>query len=114
MKWIKACRLTDLPVGHTYSLALADEFVLLCRVSETEIYAIENICTHDDGPLGEGDLNGTVVECPRHGARFDVTNGTVLRLPAATSLATYPVRLTDDWIEVALEGWDDSSDSEDG
>jgi len=103
MKWCKACRLTELPTGHTRPVELADEFILLCRVSDAEIYAIENVCSHDDGPLGEGSLTGKVVECPRHGARFDVTNGTVLRLPAATPLDTFPIRISDGWIEVALE-----------
>jgi 3-phenylpropionate/trans-cinnamate dioxygenase ferredoxin subunit len=59
-------------------------------------YAIEDRCTHDDGPLAEGDLLGCHVECPRHGARFDAETGKALTLPAVRPVASYPVRVTDD------------------
>ncbi len=54
-------------------------------------YAIEDRCSHDDGPLCEGDRDGFKVECPRHGALFDLRTGAVLSLPATVSVETYPV-----------------------
>jgi 3-phenylpropionate/trans-cinnamate dioxygenase ferredoxin component len=66
-----------------------------------EFYAIEDRCTHDDGPLADGDLEGVVVKCPRHGACFDVKTGEFLRGPAGTvDVPTYAVRLEGDNILV--------------
>jgi 3-phenylpropionate/trans-cinnamate dioxygenase ferredoxin subunit len=104
MVWQKVCPIDDLKVGETQKVEVADEFVLLCRVSEREVFAIEDMCSHDDGPLGEGVLDGETIECPRHGARFDVRTGSVVRMPAPTPLNTFAVRLNQEgWIEVALE-----------
>jgi 3-phenylpropionate/trans-cinnamate dioxygenase ferredoxin subunit len=102
MSWIKALALTEIAVGQTRAVTLQDEELLLCRVSESEIYAIENLCSHDDGPLTEGALTDRMIECPRHGARFDVTTGAVNRLPAASPLLTFATRINSGWVEVAL------------
>lgn len=66
-------------------------------------YAIEDVCTHDDGPLAEGDLYGFEIECPRHGARFDIRTGAVTRMPAVIPVPWYPVRVEGDEIQVGLE-----------
>ncbi len=67
---------------------------------EGEYYAIEDVCTHDDGPLAEGTLTGCVVECPRHGATFDVRTGKALSAPAFVDVPTYPVRVQEGKIQV--------------
>lgn len=57
-----------------------------------KFYAIEDVCTHDGGPLVEGEIvNGNEVECPRHGARFDIITGQALSLPAFTPTTAYEV-----------------------
>jgi 3-phenylpropionate/trans-cinnamate dioxygenase ferredoxin component len=58
-------------------------------------FAIEDRCSHDDGPLCEGDRDGFEVECPRHGARFDLRTGAVLSLPATEDVEAYPVTVRD-------------------
>ncbi len=65
-------------------------------------YAIGDVCTHDDGPLGDGELDGFQIICPRHGARFDIRNGKAVRLPAVVDTPWYPTRVTDGWVEVGL------------
>ncbi len=65
-------------------------------------YAIGDVCTHDDGPLGDGELDGTTIVCPRHGARFDIRNGKALTLPAVVDTPWYPVRVEDSWVAVGL------------
>jgi 3-phenylpropionate/trans-cinnamate dioxygenase ferredoxin subunit len=60
-----------------------------------QYYALEDVCTHDGGPLGEGDLEGGRIVCPRHGARFDVRTGAALTLPAFEPVPTYEVRVAD-------------------
>ena len=64
-------------------------------------YAIEDRCTHDDGPLAEGELTGTVIACPRHGATFDITTGAVLSFPAIVPVRRFAMRVVDN--EVQLE-----------
>jgi len=69
--------------------------VLLCSV-DGEVYAVEDVCTHDGGALDAGELDGCRVMCPRHGALFDVTTGKALTLPAVMPLPTYAVRVDGD------------------
>ncbi|WP_256685766.1 Rieske (2Fe-2S) protein [Halococcus qingdaonensis] len=78
--------------GHT---------IALFRV-EGDFYAIGNECTHEGGPLGEGDLDGTTVTCPWHGARFDVTSGKVLEPPADDSEPEYEVHIDGDTVRVGV------------
>lgn len=65
-------------------------------------YAIEDRCTHDNGPLGEGELEGYEIICPRHGARFDVRNGKALTLPAILPTRYFPTRVIDNQIEIGI------------
>jgi 3-phenylpropionate/trans-cinnamate dioxygenase ferredoxin subunit len=67
-----------------------------------EYFAIADVCSHDDGPVAEGPLNGYEIECPRHGAHFDVRDGRVLSLPAVIDIPAYPVRVVDGEIQVGL------------
>jgi len=97
----KVAKLSSLPVGERLFLEIGDDTIMLLNVGGT-IYAIGDVCTHDDGPLGEGELDGCEVICPRHGARFDIRSGAATRLPAVADIPTFPVRITDDDIEVGL------------
>jgi len=65
-------------------------------------YAIADVCSHDDGPVAEGDLNDYEIECPRHGAHFDVRTGKVLSFPAIVDIPAYPVKVENDDILVGL------------
>jgi 3-phenylpropionate/trans-cinnamate dioxygenase ferredoxin subunit len=65
-------------------------------------YAIGDVCTHDDGPLGDGEMDGFTIICPRHGARFDIRSGKALALPAVIDTPWYPVRVEAGWVEVGL------------
>ena len=69
-------------------------------------YAIEDRCSHDDGPLCEGEFEPEtgVVICPRHGANFDIRCGEPLTLPATEPVSTYPVRVVDGMIHVEISG----------
>ncbi|MFZ2098528.1 MAG: non-heme iron oxygenase ferredoxin subunit [Anaerolineales bacterium] len=67
-----------------------------------QYYAIADVCSHDDGPVGEGALEGFEIICPRHGARFDVRNGKVLALPAFVDIPSYPIRIISGQIEIGM------------
>jgi 3-phenylpropionate/trans-cinnamate dioxygenase ferredoxin subunit len=82
----------DVPEGQVRVFTAGNLSVALCNVGGT-FYAVDNLCTHDNGPLGEGRLSGETVECPRHGARFDVKSGAVRALPAVRPIKTYPVEI---------------------
>ena len=91
----RVAKTSDIPPGAARSVLLDDQELLICNVAG-RFYAIENLCTHDGGPLDQGELSGTVVECPRHGATFDVTSGAALSLPAVLPLKTYRVDIDGD------------------
>lgn len=69
-----------------------------------ELYAIEDRCSHDDGPLAEGefDAESCTVECPRHGSLFDLTSGRPKTLPAFQPVATYPVTIESDTVKLEV------------
>lgn len=64
--------------------------------------AVDNVCTHDGGTLGEGELDDRCVECPRHGAKFDLFTGEVKAMPAVFPVNAYPVRVRDGMVEIDL------------
>jgi 3-phenylpropionate/trans-cinnamate dioxygenase ferredoxin component len=69
-----------------------------------EYYAIEDRCSHDDGPLAEGDFDcdDGVAICPRHGANIDIRTGRALTLPAVDPVRTFPVHVRDGWVKVEV------------
>jgi 3-phenylpropionate/trans-cinnamate dioxygenase ferredoxin subunit len=71
---------------------------------EGDLYALEDRCSHDDGPLVEGDWEAdeAVAICPRHGSRFDIRTGRPLTLPAVIPVDTYPVRVEDGVVKVSV------------
>jgi 3-phenylpropionate/trans-cinnamate dioxygenase ferredoxin subunit len=94
---IEALPLEELPDGSMRLIPAGDATVGLYRCAGT-LYAIEDRCSHDDGPLCEGvwDAATCEVECPRHGSRFDLRTGIPLSLPAYLPVDTYPVRVRED------------------
>jgi 3-phenylpropionate/trans-cinnamate dioxygenase ferredoxin subunit len=98
---IVVAKASEIAVGQFKSVQAAGKRLLICH-TETGWYAIDDTCTHDDGPLGDGWLEGNAIECPRHGARFDVATGKVLCLPAAVPIKSYPLKIEGDEIKVDL------------
>lgn len=73
-EWVRVASVDDIPPGTGQELTAADRVVALFHV-DGDFYALDGICPHAGGPLGEGTLNGTVVTCPWHGWQFDVSSG---------------------------------------
>jgi len=101
-RFAPAVALPELRPGRMRACQIEGREVLLCHTKEG-IYAVDNICTHAFARLHEGRLRGTRLECPLHGAVFDVRDGRVLKGPATEALPVHAVRATADWIEVALD-----------
>ena len=91
-RFVTVGRTADVPEGRPEVFEVEDRHVAVYRL-DGAYYAIEDICTHDGGPLAEGDVEDGEVICPRHGARFDIKTGAVRCMPAVTPVESYPVRV---------------------
>jgi 3-phenylpropionate/trans-cinnamate dioxygenase ferredoxin subunit len=100
-EFIPIAPVDELPPGERL-FAQVDETPIVIFNIAGKYYAIADVCSHDDGPVGEGTLDGYEISCPRHGAEFDVRTGKVLSLPAIVDIPAYPVRVVDGEIEVGL------------
>lgn len=89
------------PGGEPIVVEIGKRWVALFNL-DGEYFAIEDLCTHDDGPLAEGVVSGCIIECPRHGAKFDVRTGKALSAPAHVDVPTYAVRV--DGTEIKIGG----------
>lgn len=94
-------KVEDVPPGERLFLEVGELPIVIFNIAG-QLYAIADVCSHDDGPVGDGELQGYEITCPRHGARFDVRTGEVLSLPAVVDIPAYPVRVTDGQIEIGV------------
>ena len=91
-EFIKVATTTELTPGLKILVDYDGAPVGLFNI-DGRFYALEDVCTHDGGPLVEGELHGDVIVCPRHGARFDVKTGAVRTLPAYGPVPIYHVKI---------------------
>jgi len=92
-EYVKAAAVGELSPGSSKLVEVNDLRIALFNL-DGEYYAIEDVCTHDGGPLVEGEIiQGCLVECPRHGARFDIRTGKAVRMPAFLPTKTFAVRV---------------------
>lgn len=101
---VRVCALAELPPGTKKVILAADELPIGVFNAGGELFALEDRCTHDDGPLCEGDWDPErcVVICPRHGANFDIRSGKALTLPAYIPVDAYPVKVVDGDVVVEI------------
>ncbi len=92
--FVKVARVEDIHPGEKRIYEVDGILVVLVNL-DGEFYAVEDTCTHDGGPLGEGEMQNGHLICPRHGARFDIRTGAALSLPAVDPTPTYAVRIQD-------------------
>ena len=102
MTMARVASTADVPPGSVRVFQVNGRSIALANL-DGSFYAVDNLCTHDNGPLGEGTLWNGTIECPRHGARFDVKTGAVKALPAVRPVRTYPVRLDGDEVSVDVD-----------
>ncbi|HVX13924.1 MAG TPA: non-heme iron oxygenase ferredoxin subunit [Pirellulales bacterium] len=101
MDFQRVARLSDLPDPGRTVVEIDDRLVVLLRVAG-EVFAIDDVCTHDGGPLGEGELEDHTIACPRHGAKFDIRTGAALTMPATRPTQAHDVKVEGDdiWVRV--------------
>ncbi len=100
-EYIAVATTEELPSGTRKLIEVDGRPLAVFNIAGT-YYCIADVCSHDDGPVAEGDLDGYDIECPRHGARFDVRSGKVLSFPAIVDIPTYPVKVEDGTLLVGL------------
>jgi len=99
--FIEVAVLDDLPEGERLFLEVDSLKIVLFNISG-EIFAIADVCSHDDGVLGDGEIAGDEIICPRHGARFSLRTGKALSLPAVVDIPAYPTRIIGQLINLGL------------
>ena len=98
-RFVPVARVGEIADGAVLVVRIEDQAIAIFHVSG-EYFAMDDVCTHDGGPLAEGSIEGEEIECPRHGARFNIRSGAALCLPATGAVTTYPVRIDGDEIQV--------------
>jgi 3-phenylpropionate/trans-cinnamate dioxygenase ferredoxin subunit len=100
--WLPAGHIDLIPTGRVKLVEHGDLRIAVCNV-DGQYYAIEDVCTHDGGPLDQGELEGDEIECPRHGARFNVRTGEAMLMPAVMPVQTFPVKIEGNHVFVSTE-----------
>ncbi|MBN1967183.1 MAG: non-heme iron oxygenase ferredoxin subunit [Anaerolineae bacterium] len=101
-EWLTLIDAGEIGPGDREVFDVNGYYVALFNVDGT-YYAIEDACTHDDGPLAEGELHGHEIECPRHGACFDLRTGEALNPPAVTPAHRFEVRVQDGAVQILFD-----------
>ncbi len=101
---ITVCSLTDLPEGEVRIVEHGERKIGVFHCVGGDLLAIEDRCSHDDGPLAEGEFDpaSCTVECPRHGSLFDIRTGKPRTLPAYRPVDTFEVRVDHDQVKLEL------------
>lgn len=92
LMFVRIAKVADVPDPGKQLVEVDDRLIVLCHVGG-KFYAIDDVCTHDGGPLGEGCLDGYQIACPRHGAKFDIRDGQALTMPATHATGAYEVKV---------------------
>lgn len=101
LDFIEIAPASELPNGQRLFVDVGDKTLVIFNIAG-QFFAIGDVCSHDDGPVGEGDLEGYNIVCPRHGAEFDVRTGKVMQMPAVVDIPAYPVKVVDGVIQVGI------------
>ena len=99
--FVKVANKNDFPLGTAKTVAVNNKVIAVFNIGG-KYYAISDECTHAAGPLSEGEISGTTVTCPLHGASFDVTTGAVLGEPANEGVESFRVHVEGDEIRVEV------------
>jgi 3-phenylpropionate/trans-cinnamate dioxygenase ferredoxin subunit len=99
--FVRVARVADIPDPGKLVVEVDDRLVVVFRVGG-QFYCLDDVCTHDGGPLGEGRLEDHTIACPRHGAKFDIRDGRALTMPATKPTSVHDVKIENEQIYVRL------------
>jgi 3-phenylpropionate/trans-cinnamate dioxygenase ferredoxin subunit len=101
LEYISVATVDEIGDGERMIFEIGDRSIVLFNIAGG-YFAIDDVCSHDDGPVAEGEIEDHAIECPRHGARFDLSSGKALTLPAVVDIGAYPVRVDGEKILIGL------------
>ena len=101
IEFVEIAPADELPNGERLFVEIESKPLVIFNIAG-QFFSIGDVCSHDDGPVGEGDIEGFNITCPRHGAEFDVRTGQVVSMPAVVDIPAYPVRVVDGMIQVGI------------
>ncbi len=101
IEFVEIAPASELPNGERLFVEVGDNPIVIFNIAG-QFFAIGDICSHDDGPLGDGVIEGHNIVCPRHGAEFDVQTGKAMSMPAVIDIPAYPVQIKDGTIFVGI------------
>ena len=101
IEYVEIAPVSELPNGERLFIEVGDKALVIFNIAG-QYFAIGDICSHDEGPLGDGDLEGFNIVCPRHGGEFDVQTGKAVQMPAVVDIPAYPVKVVDGMIQVGI------------
>ena len=91
-EFVRVADVSEIPDPGKQVVEVDDRLVVVFHVAG-KFYCLDDVCTHDDGPLGEGALCGFEIACPRHGAKFDIRDGRALTMPATHATGSHEVKI---------------------
>ena len=101
VEYLEIAPASELPNGERLFIEVEGKSIVIFNIAG-QFFAIADVCTHDDGPLGDGDLEGYNIVCPRHGGEFDVRTGKAVQLPVVVDVPAYPVKVVAGMIQVGI------------
>ena len=101
IEFVEIAPADELPNGERLFVEIESNPLVIFNIAG-QFFSIGDVCSHDDGPVGEGDIEGNNIVCPRHGAEFDIRTGQAVQLPAVVDIPAYPVRVLDGMIQVGI------------
>jgi len=99
--FVRVATTSEIPDPGKEVFEVEDQFVVVIHAGG-QFYCLDDVCTHDDGPLGEGELTGHAIACPRHGAEFDIRTGEAISMPATQPTRVHEIKVEGDNILVKL------------
>jgi len=101
-EFVPVAKLSELAGTRKVCVEIDNRYLVIVEL-DGQIYCLDDVCTHDGGPLGEGEIEGNCLVCPRHGAKFDIRTGAAVCMPATEPTGSHQVRIDGDQISVCLK-----------
>ena len=101
VEFLEIAPASELPNGERLFVEVEGKSLVIFNIAG-QFFAIGDICSHDDGPVGDGDIEGFNIVCPRHGGEFDIRTGQAVQMPAVVDIPAYPVKVVDGMIQVGI------------
>jgi 3-phenylpropionate/trans-cinnamate dioxygenase ferredoxin subunit len=99
--FVRVLKTSDIPPGTKKAIDVGGKAILICNTND-RLFAISNVCSHAEEKLELGRMSRSWIACPLHGARFELATGRAMNPPATAPIATFEVRVVEDWIEILV------------